>query len=71
MTVTFLVTAVKPDDPRNPLNVGQFYKLIFMSRGSTMDRISGTALCTQCEINAYRGNLCAGSITFTGSGPLT
>ena len=71
MTVTFLVTAVKPNDPRNPLNVGQFYTLFFMTRGSATDRISGTALCTQCEITANRGNLCTGSITFTGSGPLT
>jgi predicted secreted protein len=30
----------------------------------------GTALCTQCEIQATQGNLATGSIRLLGSGPL-
>jgi predicted secreted protein len=71
MTVSFLVTTVKTSDARSPLNVGESYTLHFGTRGSSSDTVSGTAICTQCKITATYGNLCQGTITFKGSGPLS
>ena len=70
MTVGFLVTAVKPTDPRNPLNVSETYTLTFENRADSSDRVSGDAICTQCKITTVRGNLANGTITFKGTGPL-
>ena len=34
------------------------------------DRITGTAICSRCDVSANVNNLFAGSFTWTGSGPL-
>lgn len=70
MTVSFLVTAVSPSGPTNPLSVGTTYTLRFMNRSSGSDYIQGQAICTQCKITSSRGNLCNGTITFKGTGSL-
>lgn len=33
--------------------------------------MSGSAICTQCQITATRGNLIQGSFSWRGNGPLT
>lgn len=73
ITCSFLLTAVKPanistnvSDTRNPLAVGATYTLDFVSRADSTDRVSGSAICTQCKITSTRGNLVNGTITFLG-----
>lgn len=78
LNVSFLVTAQNPadigtnlKDPRHPLAVGTTYTLDIVNRNDPSDVLSGTAICTQCKINAVRGSLCSGSISFKGTGELT
>ena len=50
------------------LDEGAFYNIqVLIGSGTTW---VGTALCTQCEIQATQGNLATGSIRLLGSGPL-
>lgn len=67
VSVSMLVLAVKD----NLLRVGQTYTLTMGVRGSETDRLTGTAICTQCQITGTVGNLAQGSIAFLGSGDLT
>lgn len=51
------------------LEVGQSYTIRIAT--ATTDRMTGTAICTQCKITATRGNLVQGSFQFQGSGTLS
>jgi predicted secreted protein len=51
--------------------VGSTVTLTFGLRNSVTDRVSGTAICTKCQIQGTVGNLASGSFEFTGSGALT
>lgn len=49
--------------------VGNSYSISVMVNGS--QAASGTALCTECDIQAAMGNLAVGSIKLQGTGALT
>ena len=53
------------------MKVGSTVTLTFGLRNSVSDRVSGTAICTKCQIVGTVGNLASGSFEFTGSGALT
>lgn len=49
--------------------VGSSYSISVMVSGS--QAATGTAICTECRIDATMGNLSQGSIKLQGTGPLT
>ena len=51
------------------LYVGQTYTLKFQKRNGTSG-VTGTAILKTCKVTATRGNLCAGSFQFQGTGQL-
>lgn len=51
------------------LMVGQIYTINVKVSGT--QTASGTALCTECDIQASMGNLATGSIKLLGTGALT
>jgi hypothetical protein len=52
------------------MRVGQTYVLTMGVRGSSTDKLTGTAICTECNITGTVGNLAQGSLRFLGSGEL-
>lgn len=66
VTVNALVSNVKDF----VLKAGQTYTLAFGARGSSTDRLYGTAICTHTKVTATRFNLVQGSFEFLGNGAL-
>lgn len=67
VTVGWLVLANM--DVQKLLNVGTSYNLKFRTTGTAY--LTGTAIMTNCKINATRGSLVQGSFTFKGNGALS
>lgn len=71
-TVSWLVgntTAIK-----NLLTVGSqltIHVIARMGNFSTIEQLTGNAICTQCKITATRGNIANGSFAFKGTGELS
>ena len=70
MSVDWLVTAV--EDIQKLLFVGNTYTLNVVHRnGNTKTTLlTGSALCTRCEVKSQNNGLVTGSFSFSGSGPL-
>lgn len=66
VTCNMLVQAVKT----NVAMVGQTVTLSFGVRGSSTDRVSGTAIIKSWRVTGTVGNLAQGVFSFRGSGPL-
>lgn len=64
--VTTLVLGVKA----SLLRVGNTYTITMGVRGSSTDKLTGTAICTECNITGTVGNLAQGSLRFQGTGEL-
>ena len=68
VTIGYLVGASIKD---GLMQVGTTVNLSFGIRGSVTERVSGTAICTKCQIQGTVGNLANGSFEFVGSGELS
>ena len=70
-TVGWLLSA--GGDLAKLLTVGTTYTINIYRRaadGATTKRLTGTAICEECNIQSNRGNLVQGSFTFCGTGAL-
>lgn len=70
-TVGWLLSA--GGDLTKLLTVGTTYTVNIYSRaedGNTTNRLTGSAICEECDIQSNRGNLAQGSFTFRGTGAL-
>ena len=52
------------------LDIGTTYTLRFVTRDGTTG-VTGSAILTECEIRATRGNISTGVFVFTGTGDLS
>ena len=69
LTVGYLVTA--SNKVRDLLQVRGTFSIIVKGRDATTAQgVKGTAILTECQITATRGNLVQGSFSFQGSGAL-
>ena len=67
VTVSGLLLVMKD----NLLRVGNSYTLTMGVSGSSTDKMTGTAICTECQITGTVGNLAQCSLKFLGSGSLS
>lgn len=52
------------------LRVGETFAITLKVRGYPDDTLSGTAICTACQVTATRGSLAQGSFSWQGIGAL-
>jgi predicted secreted protein len=69
ITISYLLSAV--GDLAKVLTVGNTYTLTVTKRGESSASLTGTAILTTCKQTYTRGNLCAGTFQFKGTGALT
>lgn len=67
VVVNSLLLAMKS----NLMRVGNTYTITMSIAGSNTDKLTGTAICTECQITGTVGNLAQGSFRFLGSGSLS